>query len=360
MYKKGISIIGVGRLGLCLGLNLERKGYNVIGVDLSKDYIDLLNNKQYKTLEPYVEEYLNSSKNITFTTDLEESLSNDVLFLVAQTPSTMDWQYDHSNIDKICNDLISFGRQKNRKDLIINSTTFPEYCQKLHEKMIEYNFYVSYNPEFIAQGTIIKDQVNCDNVLIGECDVQAGDLIQSIYESMCESNPIINRMSPTESELTKISVNCFLTTKISYANMVGDVAERLNCNSDKILNAVGSDSRIGKKYLKYGFGFGGPCFPRDNRALSKCAEKVGIDAVISNATDEMNKKHLEYQIENFVKKNPNKNNEIEIEYVTYKKDSTLIEESQQLKFAIRLKELGYKIKILDRRNEVMTQLKNIL
>jgi nucleotide sugar dehydrogenase len=358
--KKGISIIGVGKLGLCLGLNLEKKGYNIIGVDLSKDYVDLLNNKEYETLEPYVKDYLNSSKNIYFTTDLKKSLDNDILFIVVQTPSTTDWQYDHSNIDKICETLISFGKQKTRKDLIINSTTFPEYCEKLHKKMMEYNYYVSYNPEFIAQGSIIKDQVNCDNVLIGECDVEAGNLIESVYKNMCESNPTINRMSLTEAELTKISVNCFLTTKISYANMIGDIADRLNCDSDKILNAVGSDSRIGGKYLKAGFGFGGPCFPRDNRALSNCATKVGIDAVISKATDEMNVKHLEYQIENFVKNNPNKEKEIEIEYITYKKDSVIIEESQQLKFAIKLKELGYKIKILDNRYEVIKQLNNLL
>lgn len=360
MEKKGISIIGVGKLGLSLGLNLERKGYDIIGVDLSEDYINLLKNKEYKTLEPHVEEYLNVAKNITFTTDLKKALENDILFIVVQTPSTPDWQYDHSNIDNICDTLISFGKQNTRKDLIINSTTFPEYCQKLHVKMLEYNYYVSYNPEFIAQGSIIKDQVNCDNVLIGECDVESGNLIQSIYENLCESNPIINRMSSTEAELTKISVNCFLTTKISYANMIGDIADRLNCDSNKILNAVGSDSRVGNKYLKPGFGFGGPCFPRDNRALSNCASKVGIDAVISKATDEMNVKHLEYQIENFIKNNPNKNVEIEIEYVTYKKDSTIIEESQQLKFATKLKELGYKIKILDNRTEVIEQLKNIL
>jgi nucleotide sugar dehydrogenase len=358
--NNGISIIGVGKLGLCLGLNLERKGYNILGVDLSEEYINLLNNKEYKTEEPYVEEYLKNSKNILFTTDLKKSLENDVLFIVVQTPSTTDWQYDHSNIDKICNTFISFGVQKTRKDLIINSTTFPEYCEKLHEKMVKYNFHISYNPEFIAQGSIIKDQINCDNVLIGECDIMAGNLIQSIYENMCESNPIMNRMSLTEAELTKIAVNCFLTTKISYANMIGDIAERLNCDSNTILNAVGSDSRIGVKYLKHGFGFGGPCFPRDNRALSNCASKVGIDAVISKATDEMNNKHLEYQIENFVKNNPNKDNEVEIEYVTYKKDSTIIEESQQLRFAVRLKELGYKIKLLDNRVEVIKQLNNML
>jgi UDP-glucose 6-dehydrogenase len=127
-----------------------------------------------------------------------------------------------------------------------------------------------------------------------------------------------------------------------------------------VLSAVGNDSRIGNKYLKYGFGFGGPCFPRDNRALSKCAEEVGVDAVISKSTDIMNEKHLNYQIENFILKNPNKEIPVEIDYVTYKKESTLIEESQQLKFALRLKELGYTIKLNEHREEVLNQLKNLL
>jgi len=167
-------------------------------------------------------------------------------------------------------------------------------------------------------------------------------------------------LNRTEAELTKLSVNCYLTTKISYANMIGDIAGRLGCNANKILTAIGTDSRIGNKYLKPGFGFGGPCFPRDNRALAKCGEELGIDAVISKATDEMNEKHLQYQIEDFVKNNPNKDQVVDIDYVTYKKESTILEESQQLKYAIKLKELGYKIQLLDNRLEVLNQLKNIL
>ena len=354
--NKNISIIGVGKLGLCLALNLERKGFNIIGVDVSENYIQSLNNKIFSTSEPSVNEYLQQSKNIIFTTDLKQSLQNDILFVVVRTPSTSEWKYNHTDIENIADQLISFGKQPTRKDLIINCTTFPGYCDTLQEKLKEFNYYVSYNPEFIAQGTIIRDQVMCDNVLIGEADEYAGDLIVDIYKSMVESNPIYNRMSRTEAELTKLSVNCFLTTKISYANMVGDIASRLGCNADKVLNAIGTDSRIGNKYIKPGFGFGGPCFPRDNRALAKCGEEVGVDAVISKATDEMNKKHLQYQIEDFIKNNP-KDKVIKMDFVTYKKDSILIEESQQLKFALKLKELGYGIEILDQREEVLTQLK---
>jgi nucleotide sugar dehydrogenase len=354
-----ISIIGVGKLGLCLALNLEKKGFNVTGVDVIESYVNSLNDKTFTTSEPHVNEYLSESK-IVFTTDLEQALKNDILFVVVSTPSTPEWKYDHTQIESIADRLISYGKQDKRKDLIINCTTFPGYCDTLQAKLKDYNYKVSYNPEFIAQGTVIHDQTHCDNVLIGEADEYAGKLIEYIYSRMCESDPVVNRMNRTEAELTKLSVNCYLTTKISYANMVGDIAGRLGCNANKILTAIGTDSRIGNKYLKPGFGFGGPCFPRDNRALAKCGEELGIDAVISKATDEMNEKHLQYQIEDFVKNNPDKDQVVDIDYVTYKKESTMLEESQQLKYAVKLKELGYKIQLLDNRLEVLNQLKNIL
>lgn len=142
--------------------------------------------------------------------------------------------------------------------------------------------------------------------------------------------------------------------------MIGDIALRYGANPEIILKAIGTDSRIGSKYLNYGFGFGGPCFPRDNRALAKCAEEVGVDAVISKATDESNKKHLEYQIDFFEKNNKDKNKSVEIDFVTYKKESVSVEESQQLKFALGLQEKGYKIKINDERPEVIESIKNLI
>lgn len=358
--SKKISIIGVGKLGLCLGLNLETKGYNVLGIDVSKPYIELLKTKTLKSSEPFVEELLQNNSNMEFSTNLTRAVESDTIFVVVSTPSTSEWKYDHTQVEQVADELIKLGKQSTRKDLVINCTTFPGYCDVLHKKLKEYNYYVSYNPEFIAQGTIIKDQLNCDSVLIGEADKIAGDKIETIYRDLCESNPYYNRMSCTEAELVKLATNCFLTTKISFANMVGDIANRLECNASKVLHAIGTDSRIGLKYIKPGFGFGGPCFPRDNRALAKCGEELGINAVISKATDEMNEKHLQYQIEDFVKANPDKTKVVEIEYVTYKKDSVLLEESQQLKFALKLKELGYSIKILDQREEVLTQLKSLL
>ena len=124
-------------------------------------------------------------------------------------------------------------------------------------------------------------------------------------------------MSTTEAEITKLSLNCFLTTKISFANMIGDLAIKSNCNPANILQSIGSDSRIGSKYLNYGYGFGGPCFPRDNVALGKYAKKIGNYYDISKATDYSNLKHLKFQADQILKNNKNK--KIKFKYVTYKK-----------------------------------------
>lgn len=356
-----ISIIGIGKLGLCFALILEKAGYKILGLDINQKYIDEINNKSLKSSEENVEVYLKESKNFNATTNLNEVLNySNIIFVIVSTPSLADGSYDHSQVDELVKEIIKLGPQKEIKDLIISSTTMPEYCDSVQEKLKNYNYIVSYNPEFIAQGTILKDQASPDMVLIGEGSKKSGDIIEEIYIKHTINNPKIHRMSRTEAEICKIALNCFLTTKIAYANMIGDIAIRSNCNPDKILSAIGDDTRVGKKCLKYGYGFGGPCFPRDNIALSVFAGYKNIKAVISEASDQSNNLHLEYQIEEFLKNNKDKNKPIFFDFVTYKKESTILTESQQFKFAKRLKELGYNIIIKDSRQEVLEQLKGIL
>lgn len=354
-----IGIIGIGKLGLAFGLNLEMVGHEVFGVDINKEYINLLNSGDFKSSEPGINEAMKQAKNLYFSTDLTSLTDCEVIFIVVATPSTPDFKYDHTAIESVLKEITLLGPSKVRRDLVINCTTFPGYCESVSEKLRPLNYFVSYNPEFIAQGTIMRDQVFCDNVLIGAADEFAALKIKEIYASFVKSSPVYNVMSCTEAELTKLSVNCFLTTKISYANMIGDIALRYNCSPEVILGAIGTDSRIGTKYLGYGYGFGGPCFPRDNRALAKCASEVGISAEVSLATDRMNELHLEYQIEHFIANNLDKSVPVIFDFVTYKKESTLLEESQQLKFAIRLKSLGYKVEIRDERDEVLNELNKI-
>jgi UDPglucose 6-dehydrogenase len=353
---KNISLIGIGKLGICFALNLEKKGYNVIGVDISSDYVNLVNNKSLNSEEDHVNDLLKTSTNFIATTDISKSVENDSIFILVATPSLPNGEYDHSQIERTAEELINLGVQKNTKHLVICCTTMPGYCDQLAEKMSPYNYTVSYNPEFIAQGTIIKDQLYPDMVLIGEANAEAGDMIQKVYSDMVENSPRYCRMNRKEAEITKIALNCFLTTKITFANMVGDVAEASNCDPYKILSAIGSDSRVGNKYLGWGFGFGGPCFPRDNRAFAIHSKSVNIHPSISIATDDYNKLHLDYYSK-FLAKNITDHG-ISFSHVTYKPESTILEESQQLRTAEILSEKGFKV-IVHEKPSVISKLQTL-
>jgi len=353
-----ISLIGIGRLGLCLALTLEKSGYHVLGCDVNKRYVDSINSKTFHSQEEGVNELLTKSKNFKATLSIEECLLySDNIFILVATPSLPNGKYDHHQVNSVIEQIKSFGTQKQKKHLVICCTTMPKYCESIREQMEPLNFSVSYNPEFIAQGTILRDQDRPDIILIGESDPKAGDMIQEVYENSTSSEPTICRMSLTEAELCKISLNCFLTTKISFANMVGDIARFIGCNPDPILRAIGSESRISPKYLGYGYGYGGPCFPRDNRALAIFADENGVDAKISKASDEFNNAHLDYQVELFIRENSIES-PVVFEHVTYKPQSTMLVESQQLLFAKALAERGYTVVIKERKS-VMQKVKEL-
>lgn len=343
---ENISIIGVGKLGLCLALSLEHKGFNVVGCDISEEYVNKLNDKTFKSLEPKVEEFLIDSKNFKVTTNLKECVSfSEVIFLMVATPSLPNGKYDHTQIKSVITKLKDLGRHNKRKLLVVGCTTYPGYCETIVKELDSLNYDVMYNPEFIAQGNIINGQLTPDLVLIGENDKSSGDILESIHHKLCNNKPIINRMSLTEAELTKLSINCFITTKISFANMIGDLCNKLGISHSNVLSGVGSDSRIGGKYLNWGYGFGGPCFPRDNNALGILCEENEIEPSIPRASDEYNNLHIDYQFNHIVKNI--KDGKITIDGVSYKKDSILLDESQQLKLAVKLMENGFEVTIKD-------------
>lgn len=344
--NKSVSIIGVGRLGLCLALNLERVGYTVTGVDIIPEYVEELNRKTFNSPEPEVNKLLKESKNFVATTDLKEALKNDVLFVVVHTPSLKSGRFDHQYADRIVDGLAKLGVQPTKKHIVISSTTEPGYCNTVYDRLRKLNYEVVYNPEFIAQGSIIRDQRRPDMVLVGTNSEESFHIVKQIYYDMISSDASIFHMSPTEAEITKIALNCFITTKISFANMVGDVASKLGLNPDVILNAIGTDSRIGNKYLKYGYGFGGPCFPRDNKMFGLFCEENGVYPHISYATDKSNQSHLINQVNEYVK-NHDKDEILILESITYKPKTDIIEESQKLRFAEELVRKGYRVAIRD-------------
>lgn len=357
--REEILILGIGKLGICFALNLEKVGYKVIGLDVSEQYVKAINDKTLTSYEPQVEEYLQISEGFEATTDIQviNTFKGETIFIMVATPSLADGGYDHSQVNRVLQQLKSFGKQEKQRHLVIGCTVMPGYCDSIAEEMTEYNYTVSYNPEFIAQGSIIADQQKPDQVLIGEANVEVGDKVEAIYRKLCHNEPAFCRMDRLSAEICKLATNCFLTMKISFANSLGDMARKAGADESEILSAIGSDSRIGAKYLKYGFGFGGPCFPRDNRALQKFATEIGQELPLSGATDEVNEQHLRFQVEEMLKKY-HKDETIVVEGVAYKEGTSLIDESQQLKLAVELAKVGRKVTVVDS-EVVITQVREL-
>ena len=175
------------------------------------------------------------------------------------------------------------------------------------------------------------------------------DELANIYHGI-QKEPSIHFMSTKAAEITKIAVNCFLTTKISYANMLGQVLYNsgLEDEIDDVLESIGNDSRIGNKYLKFGYGFGGPCFPRDNRAFAKYAEQVGIEHNFGYTTDNFNNEHAKFIKKYFIDANPEKHPFV-FESVAYKEGTDILTESQQYRLCLDLLDEGYEIYVKDDR-----------
>ena len=349
-----IGVIGAGRLGICLALLMAEAGYEVLASDVREDYVHSLRNKAIKTTEPAVQELLERSDNIDFTTDNERVIKEcEIIFTLVATPSLEDGSYDVSAVDDVVSDFQKYGWNNMDslvgKSLVVGCTTNPGDCDVFQDKLSEVGMDVYYNPEFIAQGSIVCDLRFADMVLIGGNGHHASEL-EKIYEGIQNGyrSPTIHFMSAKAAELTKIAVNCFLTTKISYANMIGQVLS-LSGMSDEIgtvLDAIGSDARIGKKYLGFGFGFGGPCFPRDNRAFAAYAQQIGVEHNIGTTTDNFNDAHTEFLKNYFIKNNPKKL-PFCFKYLTYKRGIDIMTESRPYDLAMILLHEGYSVYCID-------------
>ena len=345
-----IGLIGAGRLGICLALLIEQAGYDVIASDVREDYVKGLQEKKINTSEPGVQELLEKSTRIQFTTDNSRVIiESDIIFTLVQTPSLEDGSYDVSAVYRVIGDFQQIDGMLNGKSLVVGCTTNPGDCEQFQKRLEIGGVGVYYNPEFIAQGSIVKDLRHADMVLVGG-DGKHTDVLNDIYDKIQKgySDAHVHNMSTTAAELTKIAVNCFLTTKVSYANQVGEVMIKSGMEDEikTVLRAIGSDDRIGRKYLGYGFGFGGPCFPRDTKALKQTVDSVNINSDLLLATTKYNEEHSMFQTNQLLEQGKE---EYVIENICYKEGSKIpiIEESAKLKIARNLVKAGKKVIIKD-------------
>ena len=362
VYNKimNITIIGIGRLGLPFALLLDRAGYNVLGIDVNHELVEQINNKTYKSYEPEVNDYLEKS-NLKCTTNFDTHHSKLIYILVPTPNGGGEKFYDHSILSNV---LVKLNNQKlEDKDIIIGCTIMPGYIDQIGISLLKdcKNCTLSYNPEFIAQGDIIRGFQYPDILLIGCYSEESYEFIKYIHSTIVKNDPKYCFMSPLEAEITKLTINGFITTKLSFANMISDACKKMKADPFTILDAVGSDSRIGKSYFRPGYSYGGPCFPRDTKALKLFLDQQSVTSNLLKSTSEYNEEHIVITAEELLSINTDT---YQFENVCYKENCCvpIIEESPKLKIAAYLVKKGKKVIIEDRPDiicEVMKEYGNI-
>ena len=330
-----IGIIGLGKLGLPMLSAFVKKGFNVKGYDVNASLVSNLRQRNISIKEDGLVGIMNNDSEWEnrFTNSLEQLLNeSNIIFVIVPTPSNEKGTFNNSYVDtllKECNDLVYYKKTCN--DIVITSTLNPSDCKKFQEKYKDLN--IVYSPEFIALGTVLNDMLNPDICIIGSNNVESAQKVKSIYEKLYDTNPEYFLLGFTEAEIAKISINSFITMKVTFANIVGSLVYKTSGGNMKsvadTLKAIGSDSRINNKYLKFGTGYGGPCFPRDNRCLSKHLESNGINSSLQLTIDNLNNWMLKF-FEESIDISTYKN--IVYVGVSYKKGSDFLEESFIIKF----------------------------
>ena len=365
-------VIGIGRLGLCFALMLERAGMRVVGVDVNDAYVKRINEKALTSVEPGVRECLMTSERFQATTDLKQAVkSTRLVFILVATPTDGGKHYyDHSALSSLLVKLNEFKLKDT--DLVINSTVFPGYIRNIGSLLLKdcVNCPISYNPAFVAQGDVMIGYRTggwFGMVLVGAANDEIALKLKDIYQRISgaggsgQNGEIsVCTMSPESAEICKLASNCFRTTKISFANMIGDIADRTEgAEKHEICDALKMDRSIGSICMTPGYGFGGPCYPRDNKALALYARQLGVQPLIPVATDEYNSFHHGLMVENFEKSSKNCDAPIEFHDVTYKPNCAvpMIDHSPKLEVARELAHRGKKVKIIDRFEVILEVMK---
>jgi UDPglucose 6-dehydrogenase len=320
-----IAVVGTGYVGLVTGTCFAETGNTVTCVDIDVSKIEKLKSGQITIYEPGLEKlFLRNQKEgrLRFTTSLEDAVKDaTIVFLALPTPPGADGHADLKYILGVANDL---GRLITRTDykVIIDKSTVPVgTAEKVKEAIIKsssqilpggtsleagLSFDVVSNPEFLREGVAVEDFMKPDRVVIGTSSPKAIKLMNDLYAPFVrQGNPIIF-MDDKSAELTKYAANAFLAVKISFMNEIAQLCERLGADVDMVRRGIGSDERIGKRFLFPGIGYGGSCFPKDVQALAKSSHEVAYDFRILDAVMDVNEKqklHLMPKIKKYFKDN---------------------------------------------------------
>ncbi|HLA53717.1 MAG TPA: UDP-glucose/GDP-mannose dehydrogenase family protein [Flavitalea sp.] len=290
-----ITVVGTGYVGLVTGTCFAETGNEVVCVDIDKTKIDKLLNGQITIYEPGLEKlFLRNlrEERLHFTTSLEEGIRDSaIVFLALPTPQGEDGSADLKYVLGVAADL---GKILNGYKIIIDKSTVPVgTAEKVHAEIVKNysgEFDVVSNPEFLREGVAVDDFLKPDRVVIGTSSPRARKILNDLYSPFVrQGNPIIF-MDERSAELTKYAANAFLATKISFMNEIAQLCERVGADVDMVRKGIGGDERIGRRFLFPGIGYGGSCFPKDVKALSRSSAEIGYSFRILEAVMAVNDK----------------------------------------------------------------------
>ena len=288
-----IAVVGTGYVGLVTGTCFSETGNKVTCVDIDKNKVDKLSNGQITIYEPGLEKiFLRNIKEgrLTFTTELEAAIEGaEIIFLALPTPPGADGSADLKYVLGVADHL---GKILKDYKVIVNKSTVPVGTADKVSAAIAKNYKGAYdvvsNPEFLREGVAVDDFMKPDRVVVGTKSERAKKLMSDLYAPFVrQGNPVIF-MDERSSELTKYAANSFLATKISFMNEVAQLCERMGADVDMVRRGIGSDDRIGKRFLFPGIGYGGSCFPKDVQALIMSSDEVKYDFEILKAVEKVN------------------------------------------------------------------------
>lgn len=352
-----LCIIGTGYVGLITGACLSEMGNYVICVDNDEEKLKKLKNGITPLYEPGLEELILanvSEGRLEFTNDLNYAVKKSIAcFIAVGTPSGDDGSCDLSFVLSVANDIGKAMSECNEYKIIVDKSTVPVGTHKLVEEEIKKNykgeFDVVSNPEFLKQGAAVDDFLKPDRVVIGSESEKAIDIMREIYNPFTRTgNPIII-MDIKSAEMTKYAANAFLATKISFANEMANISEKVGANADLVRIGMSSDKRIGNQFLFHGLGYGGSCFPKDVQALIKTASDFGIDSDLLKATHKVNVNQRKVFVNKILKhyNNDIKNKIFAVWGLAFKPRTNDMRESPAITIINMLLDKGAKIKAYD-------------
>ncbi len=360
-----ICVIGTGYVGLVTGTCLAETGNQVICVDIDKEKVRRMQQGEVPIYEPHLDVLFERNirqGRLTFTTSLEEGVKNSqILFLALPTPEGEDGSADLSYVLNVAEQL---GPLFTEYKIVIDKSTVPVGTADLVKEKIAagtlHEFDVVSNPEFLREGFAVDDFMKPDRIVIGTDSEKARKILGELYAPYVrQGNPIIF-MDVRSAELTKYAANAFLATKISFMNEISILCEKLGADVDMVRYGIGTDDRIGKRFLFPGIGYGGSCFPKDVKALIKSAKDVGYTFRILNAVTQVNDHQRNVLIEKIKKHYQNNihGKTFAVWGISFKPDTDDIREAPSIYIIKRLLEEGASIRAFD--PEAMNNARRVL